>query len=148
MHCDVMTSLSCAPPAELIGSASAFTPRSSEDIFLGLLLRPHFLTRQEKVVLIGFDAANRLTHLIEISAKSADRCFILPGHWRSLLAGRRIMRALLAHNHPSGNASPSQADLYLTRDAATHLQFFAVDLIDHLILVADGHFSFARAGLL
>lgn len=55
---------------------------------------------------------------------------------------------ILAHNHPSGNLSPSQADKKLTRkikDAATTLD---IDVLDHLIVTQKSYFSFADEGIL
>ncbi|MGB1019866.1 MAG: RadC family protein [Flavobacteriaceae bacterium] len=55
---------------------------------------------------------------------------------------------ILAHNHPSGNLTPSAADKTLTRKfkhAATTLE---LTLLDHLIVAEQGYFSFADEGLL
>jgi len=54
----------------------------------------------------------------------------------------------LAHNHPSGIARPSPADLQCTREAAQFLRLVGIDLTDHLIFVESGHFSFRNALLL
>jgi DNA repair protein RadC len=55
---------------------------------------------------------------------------------------------ILAHNHPSGNRRPSQADITLTRklrDAGTLLD---LPILDHLIFTDDGYYSFADEGIL
>lgn len=55
---------------------------------------------------------------------------------------------ILVHNHPSGSASPSEADRTLTskiRDAAA---LFDITLTDHIIISREGDFSFRRASLL
>jgi DNA repair protein RadC len=131
-----------------VGIVPGFVPLSIEDQWLCQLIRPLFTAQREMVVIVGFDRTGRLTQLIEISNDKVDSCPIEPDHWRRLFHGAPAARAMLIHNHPSGLPHPSPADIRLTRDAAIHLQFFAIDLVDHLILVANGHFSFARAGLL
>jgi DNA repair protein RadC len=55
---------------------------------------------------------------------------------------------ILIHNHPSGDPTPSQADIDLTyqlRDAAKPLN---IEIHDHLIISRSGHFSFKSSGLL
>ena len=54
----------------------------------------------------------------------------------------------MAHNHPSGIASPSEADISATQNAALLLRTLGIDLVDHLIFVAGGHFSFRTAEML
>lgn len=55
---------------------------------------------------------------------------------------------VLAHNHPSGIALPSQADQTFTRQLETMLQGIGVRLMDHII-VADGDYvSMAQSGIL
>lgn len=54
---------------------------------------------------------------------------------------------ILAHNHPSGNLQPSQADMDLTkiREGGRLLE---IVLLDHLILTVDVYYSFADNGVL
>lgn len=54
---------------------------------------------------------------------------------------------IMAHNHPSGNLQPSQADLDLTRKVKNACQFLDLALLDHVILSPDGAYrSFADEG--
>jgi DNA repair protein RadC len=55
---------------------------------------------------------------------------------------------ILAHNHPSGHVSPSPDDLRLTEDLKSLLAHRDVRAVDHLIVGGNGHFRFAREGLL
>lgn len=55
---------------------------------------------------------------------------------------------ILAHNHPSGNLKPSQADLDLTRKLKLAGQLLDIPVIDHLILTDNGFYSFADEGVL
>lgn len=50
---------------------------------------------------------------------------------------------ILAHNHPSGNVNPSEADRAVTRKIKEGLKLFEITVLDHIILAADNHFSFA-----
>lgn len=55
---------------------------------------------------------------------------------------------ILVHNHPSGNKSPSAADIALTRKLKEAGQFLDLPILDHLIYTDLGYFSFADEGLL
>jgi DNA repair protein RadC len=54
----------------------------------------------------------------------------------------------MAHNHPSGDPAPSAADREATRLLARALDTIEVQLVDHLIVAAEGMTSFRRLGLL
>ena len=49
---------------------------------------------------------------------------------------------VLAHNHPSGNIRPSQADENITTRIKATLNLFDCKVLDHIILTADNYFSF------
>ena len=55
---------------------------------------------------------------------------------------------VVAHNHPSGNLKPSEADLGLTRELKEGCKVVNISLIDHIILTRGGFYSFANEGLL
>ncbi len=55
---------------------------------------------------------------------------------------------ILVHNHPSGDPSPSRADIDLTRRVAEAGKRLGVTLHDHVILGADGHSSLRAMGLI
>jgi DNA repair protein RadC len=52
------------------------------------------------------------------------------------------------HNHPSGQATPSQADELITSHLKSALALVEVRLIDHIVIATGGTFSFAESGLL
>jgi DNA repair protein RadC len=54
---------------------------------------------------------------------------------------------ILVHNHPSGEASSSQADELITRRLKDALALIDVRVLDHLI-IGESIYSFAEAGLL
>jgi DNA repair protein RadC len=56
--------------------------------------------------------------------------------------------AILAHNHPSGDPSPSAADRELTARLVVACALVGVPLVDHLVVAASGHHSFAAEGRL
>jgi DNA repair protein RadC len=57
-------------------------------------------------------------------------------------------RLVLAHNHPSGNLSPSEADRVLTQRIKDAGKLLDINLLDHVILAENGYYSFADEGIL
>lgn len=50
---------------------------------------------------------------------------------------------ILAHNHPSGNLTPSYADIQMTHNLAAAGKILDISLLDHLIITSKGYYSFA-----
>jgi DNA repair protein RadC len=55
---------------------------------------------------------------------------------------------ILAHNHPSGNLQPSNADIELTNNFKKAGELLNINLLDHLIISTDSYYSFADKGML
>ncbi|MBL7857691.1 MAG: DNA repair protein RadC [Cyclobacteriaceae bacterium] len=55
---------------------------------------------------------------------------------------------ILAHNHPSGNLTASQADIDLTKKLKESGKLLEIQVLDHLILAGQKYFSFADEGIL
>jgi DNA repair protein RadC len=55
---------------------------------------------------------------------------------------------ILAHNHPSGQLRPSDADIQLTRNVKEAGKILMVNLLDHVIIGHNAYFSFTDEGML
>ncbi len=55
---------------------------------------------------------------------------------------------ILAHNHPSGNLRPSQADIELTKKLKKAGESLDISVLDHLIITQKGFYSFADEGII
>ena len=55
---------------------------------------------------------------------------------------------ILVHNHPSGDPTPSRADIEMTREVKAAADALAIVLHDHVIIGNGRHLSFRREGLL
>ena len=60
----------------------------------------------------------------------------------------RTRRLILAHNHPSGDPSPSATDRLTTRRIAELLRLLDIEFVDHLIFARGGVVRFRAIGLL
>ena len=55
---------------------------------------------------------------------------------------------ILVHNHPSGDPTPSRADIEMTREIAAAAKALKIAMHDHLVIGRGGHASFKSLGLL
>lgn len=55
---------------------------------------------------------------------------------------------IVAHNHPSGDPRPSDADMRFTRKLSNVSEAIEVAFLDHLVFAGGDMFSFRQAGLL
>jgi DNA repair protein RadC len=53
---------------------------------------------------------------------------------------------ILAHNHPSGNLTPSHSDISITEKIKAGLKILDINVFDHIILTADSYYSFENEG--
>ncbi|MDO9548668.1 MAG: JAB domain-containing protein [Candidatus Marinimicrobia bacterium] len=55
---------------------------------------------------------------------------------------------IIAHNHPSGDAKPSEDDLEITERLVKAGNILGIDVTDHVIVAEGNHFSFKNEGLI
>jgi len=70
-------------------------------------------------------------------------------HPREIFApaiGKAAAALILVHNHPSGDPTPSEEDIRLTKRIAQVGQIMGIDLLDHLIIAEKACYSFKSAG--
>lgn len=105
------------------------------------------LPHEEFWVLI-LNRANRVIKKQQISQGGvagtvADPKIIYKSALDSLASG-----IILAHNHPSGNLTPSQADIDLTKKLKEAGKMLEIQVLDHIIVAGQKYFSFADEGML
>jgi DNA repair protein RadC len=55
---------------------------------------------------------------------------------------------VLVHNHPSGDATPSRADIEMTKQVVQACNLLGISVHDHVIIARDGHSSLRGLGLM
>ncbi|MCU0567191.1 MAG: DNA repair protein RadC [Oculatellaceae cyanobacterium Prado106] len=97
----------------------------------------------EKVVVLVLDVKHRLLSQVLIGSGSLRETIAHPRDiFRAVLLGNGAC-CILAHNHPSGDTTPSQDDISLTENLLQAAKTISVPLIDHLI-ISQGHFTSLR----
>ncbi len=103
---------------------------------------------QEIFAVLFLDSQNRLIAYDEIFFGTIDGASVYPREVVKKALARNAAAAILAHNHPSGIAEPSQADQLITRRLQEALDLVGVRVIDHMIVGDKEVISFAERGLL
>jgi len=92
--------------------------------------------------------ANRVLGIFNAGTGGVRNCYIDP---RMIIAAALLSNAtsiILLHNHPSGQNTPSQADIALTRQIKAAAELFNICVADHIIISDSGGYSFGAEGLL
>jgi DNA repair protein RadC len=110
---------------------------------------PHLAGRdREHCLLVSLDVKHRLLGLTTVSVGTADHTFMAPREiYRDALAAG-ASAIFVAHNHPSGDATPSADDRQVTRRLAQAGATLGIELLDHLVVGDPGWTSLARQGVL
>ena len=111
------------------------------------------MLRKESLRVVLLDTRYHLIRTEEVSLGSINESI---AHPRDVFRPAVISSAyavIVVHNHPSGDASPSQTDHSLTRRLAEAAELLQIKLLDHIIIGAPtegnpGYFSFKEAGVL
>lgn len=102
--------------------------------------------RVEHCIALYLDSQLQLIACEEVARGTLAQASVYPREIIKAALGHHAAALVLAHNHPSGLALPSQADLALTRHLKQALALVDVRLLDHLIVVASGAVSMAERG--
>lgn len=104
-----------------------------------LLPRLRHLEQEELHVLL-LDTRNRLLDIQCIYRGSLNSSVIRIGEIFRVAIDSAAAAILLAHNHPSGDASPSPEDISVTRQIVQAGKLLGIELLDHLI-IGNGRFA-------
>ena len=102
----------------------------------------------ERVRVLYLDTRNRLIDDHHVGDGSVDEATIHPREVirRAMDVGASAL--ILVHNHPSGNAEPSSADIRITKRVAEAGRLLGITVHDHVIIGSSGHVSLRAKGLL
>lgn len=112
-------------------------------------LIPLMAGRSEEVFyVLCLDTQCRVLYPALISEGTVKEATVHPRHVVEEAIRHRAASVILAHNHPSGTAKPSQQDHNLTRTLVQALGPLDIKVLDHIVVAGAQTFSFAREGVL
>ena len=110
--------------------------RSAEDVFhvvhadLGGL-------RHERVVAVVCDSLNRVRRVELVATGSVDRSMIPVREVLNYVLRHDGRAFAVAHNHPTGDPAPSDADITVTRELRAAAKTVGLRFLDHVIVAGD-----------
>jgi DNA repair protein RadC len=111
------------------------------------------LFNQEVLRVVLLDTKQRLISMVDVTKGTVNECMAHPREIFFPVISASAHSFILAHNHPSGDADPSEADLRLTRRISEASRILQIQLLDHVIIGQpingrQGYFSFKEAGMI
>lgn len=130
---------------EQLGAGAALTSPGAVRDYLRLALGA---LEREVFMALFLDAQHRVVAVKELFRGSLMQTSVYPREVVKAALAANAAAVILAHNHPSGAAQPSQADELLTRNLKEALALVEVKVLDHFIVSGGQAISFVERGLL
>ena len=124
--------------------------RNSNDMFavLSNVFSADTFDWKEEMIMICLSKSNKVLGFYKVSSGGISSTICDPKIIFTVALNCGASSIVIAHNHPSGNLTPSDADLTITKKIKEGACILDMQLIDHLILADEGYFSFADHGKL
>ena len=142
---------------DLIQSAISILERSFKepgDMFTSsdhaeAFVRLHLAAEENEVFSVMFlDQQNRLIRFDKMFQGTINGAIVYTREIVRRVIELNAAAILLSHNHPSGNLTPSNSDLAVTKRISTAMELIDCRVLDHIIATKTGTLSFAKEGLL
>jgi DNA repair protein RadC len=96
----------------------------------------------ESFQVVLLNTRRKLIRVEQVSQGTLDTLLVHPREVFKAAIAANASAIIIAHNHPSGDPTPSEADIKVTRDLIRAGQLLKIDVLDHVIL---GHATAARS---
>jgi len=116
--------------------------------FANYLRRLYVGKLHEQIYVICLTPKNKLIKTIKISEGTSNESNVSIRQITEEIAKAKCSNVIIAHNHPNGNCKPSDEDDKFTKALVTALKLTSTDLLDHLIICENEHYSYKNAGIL
>ena len=104
--------------------------------------------QQEYFVCISLNGANEVIEKRVVTIGLLDQSPVHPREVFADVIADRAAAVIFAHNHPSGELHPSEADLRMHEQLTEAGKILGLRVLDHVIVTRKGHYSFQEAGLI
>ena len=103
---------------------------------------------QEHFVCMTLNGANELIEKRIVTIGLLDKSLVHPRDVFADVITDRAAAVIFAHNHPSGDVQPSDADLKTQEQLVSAAKILGIRVLDHVIVSKKGYFSFQENGLI
>ena len=137
------------PRVTLVGDAPApyGKPLTDPDEVWTLIKHEVLRWDRERFITLALDTKKRLLGIDEVSVGTLTSSLVHPREVFKALILANAESFICAHNHPSGDATPSGEDVAMTRKLREAGQLLGIPLLDHIVLAGDTYYSFQAHGL-
>lgn len=131
--------------AEPLHERSMFHSADDAKLFLRAQLRD---LNQEVFAIMMLNSQHHLLAFRKMFTGTINAAAVYPRELVKQALTDNAAAVILVHNHPSGNPTPSQADIALTRDVKKAMDLVDIQVLDHFIVADNQVSSLAQQGLL
>ena len=104
---------------------------------------------RENFVIACLDTRNNITAINTVSIGTINETIVHPREIFKIAILANSANIIIAHNHPSGNPSPSREDIEFTKKIVSAGKLLDIEVLDHIVVGDDEkYFSFKEGGLI
>lgn len=100
----------------------------------------------ESFIVIALNRANKVLGFYKVSQGGLTGTIVDPRVIFQFALLTSAVALIIAHNHPSGNLTPSRADIEITEKIKKAGDLLEIKLLDHVIVTGEGYYSFCDNG--
>jgi DNA repair protein RadC len=104
--------------------------------------------KKEHFLVLSLDSRNHIININDISIGTLNASLVHPREVFKEAIQSLAASVILVHNHPSGEAGPSDGDLQITKRLVEAGKIMSIEVLDHIIIAGDNSFSFKGKGLI
>ncbi|MDB1949625.1 DNA repair protein RadC [Clostridium tertium] len=120
------------------------SPSDAIELFRGFLSE----SDREQFIVCCMDTKNQPTFVNVVSIGTLNSSLVHPREVFKVAILGNSASIIVAHNHPSGDPTPSKEDITITARLKEAGKIIGIDILDHLIIGEDKHISFKEKGIL
>ncbi len=120
--------------------------KTPEDV-VGVVGRRLRDKKKEHFLALLLDSRNRLIKVSEVSIGSLDTSIVHPREVFKEALSVSAASVIFVHNHPSGDLTPSEDDIKLSKRLAQAGEIMGIDVLDHIIVAGKNSLSLKRQGM-
>ena len=119
------------------------------DVFRSVLKNECEIDQQkEHFWVMGLTVKNKIIYLELVSLGSLTEGIVHPREVFRSAIFKGVACLIFCHNHPSGEAEPSDQDIIVTKTLKEGGKILGIKILDHIIISDDNLYSFAKEGII
>lgn len=129
------------------GSGAAYPPVTKPSDVLPIVAE-YRSRKKENFVVFYLNGRNQVVSTECVSVGTLNASLVHPREVFEPAIRHLAASVILAHNHPSGDCTPSEDDIEITKRLVEAGRLIGIEVLDHLVVGSEGYLSFKEKGLL